>query len=59
MSFIEFETWCVQAGNEADHDQMIRDCHAQTRTNHADLFAEWKSAEFWQPQERNLWFEFP
>ena len=53
MSFIEFETWRVQVGNEAAHDQMIRDWFAFVHDNHADLFAEWKSARYFRQTNRD------
>ena len=53
MSFIEFETWRVKAGNEAAHDQMIRDWFAFVEQHHADLFAEWKSARYFRETDRD------
>lgn len=52
-SFIEFETWLVKAGNEAAHDQMIRDWFAFVEKHHADLFAEWKSARYFRETDRD------
>ncbi len=53
MAFIEFETWRVAAGNQAEHDQMIRDWFDFVRDNHAALFAEWKSARYYRETDRD------
>ena len=48
VSFIEFETWRIAAGNEQAHDEMIRDWFNFVKAHHADLFAEWKSARYYR-----------
>ncbi|MCA9999084.1 MAG: hypothetical protein KDE56_25145 [Anaerolineales bacterium] len=53
MSFIEFETWQIKEGNEAAHDEMIRQWFAFVRQHHAELFAEWKSARYFRQTDRD------
>ncbi len=53
MSFIEFETWRIPEGNQAEHDQMIRDWFSFVKIHHAELFAEWKSARYYQQVDRD------
>ena len=52
MSYLEYETWLVKDGHEEDHGQMIRDWFQFIRENHADLFAEWKSARYYKQINR-------
>ena len=53
MSFLEFETWRVAAGNEQAHDEMIRRWFEYVKEHQADLFAEWKSARYYRQVDRD------
>jgi hypothetical protein len=48
MSFIEVESWRIKAGNEAPHDEMIRQWFQYVKTHHAGMFSEWKSARYYR-----------
>jgi hypothetical protein len=53
MSFLEFETWRVAAGNEQAHDDVIRRWFDYVKEHQADLFAEWKSARYYRQVDRD------
>lgn len=53
MSFIEYETWTVADGNEEAYHEMIRRWFQFLKENHADLFAEWKSARYYRQTDRD------
>lgn len=53
MSFIEYETWRIAEGNEEAHHQMIRDWFDFVKVNHAELFAEWKSAQYFRQTDHD------
>lgn len=52
MSFIEFESWEIQEGNEAGHHDMIRRWFSFVQEHHAELFKEWKSTRYYRETDR-------
>jgi hypothetical protein len=52
MSFLEVETWKIQDGKQADHDEMIRKWFHYVREHHPDMFAEWKSTRYYRQVDR-------
>ena len=52
MSFIEYETWKIKDGVQADHDKMIRDWFEFVKTHRQALFPEWKSARYFRETDR-------
>lgn len=53
MSFIEFETWHIKPGYQAEHDDMIRQWFNFVRTHQAELFPEWKSIRYMRQVSRD------
>jgi hypothetical protein len=53
MSFIEVESWLIREGKEEDHHDMIRRWFQYVQKNHADMFAEWKSARYYRQTDRD------
>lgn len=51
--FVEYETWEIAAGNEAEHHEMIRKWFHFVRRNHEKLFPEWKAARYYRQTDRD------
>jgi hypothetical protein len=53
MSFIEYETWTIKSGYQAEHDDMIRQWANFVRSHQQDLFPEWKSIRYYRQVSRD------
>jgi hypothetical protein len=52
VSFVEFETWRIKPGFQAEHDDMIRQWFNFLITHQQELFPEWKSIRYYRQVDR-------